>query len=145
MHIFISLINKINSILIRTVYADPAPTAVPTEYSDSTKVNIGWQIPSLADIVGFVIKFLFIMAGLAALIFLLLGAMAWVTSSGDKENVKKAQEKIQAAVVGLVVIVGVLAIIVTLEQFVFNKNLCLGISCPIKIPSLIETTPTPTP
>jgi len=133
MNILKSLNNKVNGFLVGTVYA-------ATNFSNSSDVSVGWKVPSLADIVAFVIKFLFIMAGLAALIFLLLGALSWVTSSGDKENVKKAQEKIQAAVVGLVVIVAVLAIIVTLEQFVFNKNLCLGISCPIKIPSLIETT-----
>jgi len=140
MNILKSLNNKVNGFLVGTVYA-------ATNFSNSSDVSVGWKVPSLADIVAFVIKFLFIMAGLAALIFLLLGALSWVTSSGDKENVKKAQEKIQAAVVGLVVIVAVLAIIVTLEQFVFNKNLCLGISCPIKIPSLIETAPTsiPTP
>lgn len=132
MNILKSLNNKVNGFLVGTVYA-------ATNFSNSSDVSVGWKVPSLADIVSFVIKFLFIMAGLAALIFLLLGALSWVTSSGDKENVKKAQEKIQAAVVGLVVIVAVLAIIVTLEQFVFNKNLCLGISCPIKIPSLIET------
>ena len=130
MNIFKSFNNKINGFLIGTVFA--------ASYSDVANVNVGFKIPSLADIVSFVIKFLFIIAGLAALIFLLLGALSWVTSSGDKENVKKAQEKIQAAVVGLVVIIGVLAIIVTLEQVVFNQKLCLGISCPISMPSLIQ-------
>lgn len=129
MKILKSINNKINVFLVGVVYADS---------SNSVSVNVGWKIPSLADVIGFVIKFLFFAAGLAALIFLLLGALSWVTSSGDKENVKKAQEKIQAAVVGLVVIIAVLAIIVTLEQFVFNQKLCLGISCPINIPKLIE-------
>jgi len=132
MNIFKSLNNKINGFLIGSVLA------VGNNYSDAANVSIGWKIPSLADIVSFVIKFLFIIAGLAALIFLLLGALSWVTSSGDKENVKKAQEKIQAAVVGLVVIIGVLAIIVTLEQIVFSGKLCLGISCPISVPALIQ-------
>lgn len=131
MNILKSLNNKINGFLIGTVYA-------ATSFSNNSEVNLTWKVPSLADIVGFLIKFLFIIAGLAALLFLLLGALSWVTSSGDKENVKKAQDKIQAAVVGLVVIIAVLAIIVTLEQIVFNQKLCLGISCPINIPSLLE-------
>lgn len=134
MNILKSLNNKINGFFIGAVYA-------ATNYSNNSEVNLTWKVPSLADIVSFLIKFLFIVAGLAALIFLLLGALSWVTSSGDKENVKKAQDKIQAAVVGLVVIIAVLAIIVTLEQIVFNQKLCLGISCPINIPSLIENTP----
>ncbi len=99
--------------------------------STNANVNPGFTIPSLPDIISFLIKLFFFIAGLAALIFLLLGAFSWVTSSGDKEAVKKAQDKIQAAVVGLVVIVLVLAIMVTLEQFVFNQKFCLGISCPV--------------
>lgn len=100
-------------------------------FSNTTSVSTNFQIPSLPDVIGFIIKLFFFIAGLAALIFLLLGAFSWVTSSGDKEAVKKAQDKIQAAVVGLILIVLVLALIVTLEQFIFNKKLCLGISCPV--------------
>jgi len=109
---------------------------VPTIVLAQT-VQLGFQVPSLIQVLTFLIRFMFVLAGLAALLFLLLGALAWVTSSGDKENVKKAQEKIQAAVVGLVVIVAVLAIIVTLEQVVFNKQICIGVSCEITIPKLI--------
>lgn len=101
-------------------------------------VNPGFAIPSLADVVGFVIKFLFFFAGMAALLYLLLGAFAWVTSSGDKENVKKAQDKIQAAVVGLVIIVVVLVIIATMEQVVLPGAFCIGLTCPIKIPALLK-------
>lgn len=101
-------------------------------------VILGFVPPTLPDILTFIIRFFFVIAGLAALLYLLLGSLAWVTSSGDKENVKKAQEKIQAAVIGLVVIVAVLAIIVTLEQVVFQQKICIGLSCGITIPSLIK-------
>jgi len=121
--------NRAISALIPVVYG--APTSLNAE------VNTNFTIPSLPDIISFMIKFFFFLAGLAALIFLLLGAFSWVTSSGDKENVKKAQDKIQAAVVGLVVIVLVLAVMVTLEQFVFNKKFCLGISCPVNFDQYI--------
>lgn len=126
-----TFLNRVNLALIPVVYAQT------TNVSNSTSVNVGFQIPSLPDIISFLIKFFFFIAGLAALIFLLLGAFSWVTSSGDKEAVKKAQDKIQAAVVGLVVIVLVLAVIVTLEQFVFNKHLCLGISCPVNFQNYV--------
>lgn len=106
--------------------------------SSNTTVNVGWKIPSLADVVGFVIKFLFFFAGLAALLYLLLGAFSWVTSSGDKENVKKAQDKIQAAVVGLVIIVVVLVILATLEQVVLKGTFCVGLTCAIAPPQLIQ-------
>jgi hypothetical protein len=101
-------------------------------------VDAGFTIPSMADVIGFLIKFLFFFAGLAALLYLLLGAFAWVTSSGDKENVKKAQDKIQAAVVGLVIIVVVLVILATMEQIVLKGSFCVGLTCPIKIPALLN-------
>lgn len=105
------------------VYAAPV--------SQNANVTTNFVIPSLPDMISFLIKMFFFIAGLSALLYLLMGAFSWVTSSGDKENVKKAQDKIQAAVIGLIIIVFVLAIMVTLEQFVFNKKFCLGISCPV--------------
>src|SRR3990167_10810530 len=116
--------------------------AAPVLAQDPTiQVNenaIGFKIPTLGDILTFLIRIFFIIAGLAALLFLLTGALSWVTSGGNKENVDKARDKITNAVVGLILIVAVLAIIVTLEQVVFGNNLCLGLSCPITIPSLLK-------
>lgn len=91
-------------------------------------VNVGFNLPTLAEIVSFLIKFMFFFAGLAALLYLLLGAFAWVTSSGDKENLKKAQDKIQAAVLGLVILVAVLVLIATLEQYILKGAFCIGLT-----------------
>lgn len=102
---------------------------------------IGFKIPTLGDILTFLIRAFFIVAGLMALLFLLMGALAWVSSGGNKENVDKARDKITAAVVGLVLIVAVLALIVTMEQIVFANRLCLGLSCPITIPPLLQPAP----
>lgn len=139
MKILEKLSNKVNLFLIGVVHAaDNVVVDGQTQASGNTAINVGFVIPSLADILSFMIKMFFTIAGLAALLYLLLGAFNWVTSSGDKENLKKAQDKIQSAVVGLIIIVAVLAIIITLEQFVFNKKLCLGLSCKLIIPSLIQ-------
>jgi len=100
--------------------------------------SLGFKIPTLGDILTFAIRVLFVVAGLAALFYLLLGAFAWVTSRGDKDAVTAAREKIQAAVIGMILIVGVLAIIWTLEQVIFNRRICLGLSCPLTLPGLIE-------
>ena len=101
-------------------------------------VETSFTVPSMAGVIGFMMKFLFFFAGLAALLYLLLGAMAWVTSSGDKENVKKAQDKIQAAVLGLVILVVVIVILATLEQIVLKNVFCVGLTCNINIPSLVN-------
>jgi len=100
--------------------------------------DLGFQIPSLGDILTFAIRAFFVIAGLAALFYLLLGALGWVTSGGDKDAVTAARDKIQAAVVGMILIVGVLAIIWTLEQVIFKRRICLGLSCPLTLPGLIE-------
>lgn len=51
------------------------------------------------------IKLFLIMASLFMLGYMLWGALDWIISSGEKERVAKAQNKIQNAVIGLFVIV----------------------------------------
>jgi hypothetical protein len=100
--------------------------------------DLGFKIPGLADILTFVIRIFFVIAGLVALLYLLLGAFSWITSGGEEEAVAKARQKITAAIIGVILIVAVLAIIVTLEQVVFKTKICFGISCPATIPSLVH-------
>ncbi len=97
---------------------------------------------SLGGVLTFAIRTFFVVAGLTAFIYLILGAFAWITSGGDKEAIEKARNKIQAAVIGLILIFAVLAIVYTLENIIWPGQLCLGISCPIKFPTLISPTPT---
>ena len=75
-------------------------TAAPANPSADLSVQLGWNVPSLGGILTFMIRLFFIVAGLAALFYLLLGALAWVTSGGSKDQVEGAQKKIIAAVVG---------------------------------------------
>ncbi|MDO8498114.1 MAG: hypothetical protein Q7S61_06255 [bacterium] len=136
------LLDFINSFLIKTVYAaqpgDPPGGAAAVNVTSSLSAKLPFSVPSLGDLLTFFIRFFFVLAGLAALIYLLLGAFAWVTSGGSKEAVDAAQKKIQAAIVGLILIVAVLAIIVTMEQVVFRQAICIGITCPVTIPELIK-------
>ena len=101
--------------------------------------SLGFQIPTLGDILTFAIRAFFAIAGLAALFYMLLGAFAWVTSGGDKDAITAAREKIQAAVVGMILLVAVLAVIWTLEQVIFKRRICLGLSCSVTLPGLIES------
>ncbi len=115
-----------------------APAFAQSNTIQVNEKDIGFKIPNLGNILTFLIRAFFIVAGLAALLFLLTGALTWVTSGGNKENVDKARDKITNAVIGLILIVAVLAVIVTLEQIVFANNLCLGLTCPITIPPLLK-------
>ncbi|OGK22843.1 hypothetical protein A3C98_04125 [Candidatus Roizmanbacteria bacterium RIFCSPHIGHO2_02_FULL_37_15] len=137
-----SKIKKIISILKYLQVVGYLSLVAPAYAQDPTiMVNenaIGFKIPSLGDILTFMIRAFFIIAGLAALLFLLTGALSWVTSGGNKENVDKARDKITSAITGLIIIVAVLAVIVTFEQVIFANRLCLGLSCPITIPPLLQ-------
>jgi hypothetical protein len=124
--------------VLHAVHAQPTvgpQTSITIQVAES---DIGFKIPGLADILTFIIRIFFVIAGLVALLYLLLGAFSWITSSGEEEAVGKARQKITAAVIGVILIVAVLAVIVTLEQVVFKTKICFGISCPATIPSLVH-------
>ena len=108
---------------------------IPKVYAQVT-INPGITPPSLSDILAFIIRGFFILAGLAAILYLLWGAFNWITSGGSKENVEKAREKIQAAVLGLIIIFIVLSLVVLVEN-IFNFG--LGISKDMTIPTLVIT------
>jgi len=100
-----------------------------------SKVNVGFTIPGFDQVVTFLIRMFFVVAGLVALIYLLLGALGWITSGGNKENVDKAREKIQAALIGIILIFVVLAIVGVIENL-FNMG--FGITRDIVFPKLIQ-------
>lgn len=100
-----------------------------------SKVALGFNIPGFDQVLTFLIRMFFVVAGLVALLYLLLGAFEWITSGGNKENVDKARQKIQAALVGLILIFAVLAVVTVMEQIL---NMGLGISRPIVFPKLIQ-------
>lgn len=55
------------------------------------------------DIIQFGIIFLFIIATLLALAFLIWGGIQWITSGGDKAGIETARKKVTFALIGLVV------------------------------------------
>jgi len=100
--------------------------------------EFGFKIPTLGDLLTFALRAFFAIAGLTTLFYLLRGALAWITSGGDKDSVADARNRIQAAIIGLILVVAVLAIVWTLEQVIFSRRICIGLSCPLTLPSLIE-------
>lgn len=100
-------------------------------------VNVGFKIPEFNVVLTFFIRFFFLIAGLVALVYLLLGALSWITSGGNKENVDKAREKIQSALVGLIILFFVLALVAVIENIFFIPGQGLGITKPIVFPGLV--------
>ena len=121
--------------VVLAVNVSPAPTLDIVNFGTA---DLPFIPPSITTVIGFIIRFLFIVAGLIALLFLLLGGIEWITSGGNKENVDKARQKIQAAVVGLIVVFIVLGIVVLLEQVLDTG---FGISKSLEVPQLIKQNP----
>lgn len=78
------------------------------------------------------IQLIYIFAAIALLFMLLWGAFDWITSEGDKEKVKSAQNKIINAFVGIMLfavafaILRVLSAFTGFEFFKGSLNICPG-------------------
>lgn len=108
--------------------------AQPVQIDENT---LKFDIPNFSEILTFLVRGFFVIAGLAALFYLLWGSLEWVISGGVKDKLEEARKKIVAALVGVLLIVMTLSIVATLETVVFDKRLCFGVSCPIDLPVLL--------
>lgn len=114
-------------------------SSVSAQAAQVDQTQIGFMLPNLGDMLTFAVRGFFVVVGLATAFYLLIGAFSWITSGGKEEKVAEARAKIQAAVVGIVLVFAVLAVITTLEQVVFARKLCFGISCAATVPSAVKT------
>ena len=114
------------------VYGNGAAHDVACDPYKAT-LDVGWRIPTFSELIGNIIRLIFFIAGLFALVYLLLGGFEWVQSAGDEKKLESARGKITNAVIGLVVMIAVLSLVIFLEQVVFGGKICLGISCPMNI------------
>lgn len=116
--LIIDLVKKllivIQSILIYPFLAFPAfadetainPCTASAGGNTGVIKNILCQLggPRAGITIGNIIVAIVIIAVIIALVFLLIGAIKWITSGGDKEKVEAARNQLVAAIVGLVVI-----------------------------------------
>jgi hypothetical protein len=78
---------------------------------------------NIGPILGSVINLLFLVAGIIALFYLIIGGIKWVTSGGDSKNIEAARNQIIAAAVGLGVTFLSYLIINLLLQFFLGADL----------------------
>ena len=124
--------------LLYLAFASVVSAAPPADTIQVNENDLNFSIPTFGELLSASIKFFFVIAGLAALFYLLWGALSWITSGGDAEAVAAARGKLTSALVGVILIIAVLAIIWSLEQIVFNQRVCLGLSCPVTLPNLLR-------
>lgn len=77
---------------------------------------------SVGDVVSNALLIVFIAAGLAVLVFLIIGAFRWITSGGDKEAIGKARGTIVNALIGLAILALAFFITVLFGQ-ILNINI----------------------
>ncbi len=75
---------------------------------------------------------LFVVAGIIVAYNIIQGGLQWVQSTGDKEKIDKARQRITASVIGLIILFATLAMIALIEN-IFGVG--LGLTKPIFIPS----------
>ena len=96
---------------------------------DSVMVDMDSQVDNIAlnsfdtnatvgSILAVVIKTFLSLLGIIFIILILLGGYNWMTAAGEEEKVRKAQETIRRAIIGLAIIIAAYSI----TYFVF-KNL----------------------
>jgi len=82
---------------------------------DSPKVDAGGT--GLGKIISNLVGALFIAGFLLALVYLLMGAISWITSGGDKTKLEKARDEITNSLLGIVVVAAAWAISVLVANF----------------------------
>jgi len=89
---------------------------------------------SIGSLITFFVAFIIVLATLLALVMIVIGAIQWITSGGDKTKVDAARNHIIAAIIGLVVIALSFVII-----NVVISALGLGSLTSLRIPKLTDT------
>lgn len=97
----------------------------------SGDVNTG-----LAKLISTSIQLFIFVAGLAALLYMMLGAFEWISSGGEKEKIAKAQNKIQSAAIGLVLVVIVLVVFNVLMGTVLGGKFGIGEGMTFSLPTI---------
>lgn len=97
-------------------------------FQGTTTVDIGSQLQQVAGggvtvqtnlgtIIGSFIGLAFVVGGLLTLMYMILGAINWITAGGDTGKIDKARSKIIQGIVGLAVLVSVYAVFMVVQYF----------------------------
>jgi hypothetical protein len=90
-------------------------------------------IPVFGNFVTAVIRFIVIIAFVAALVFLLIGAIQWIVAGGEPKATQAARGRVTAALVGLAIVVSSF-VIMKLIEFFFGVSVITGGTISIPVP-----------
>lgn len=77
------------------------------------------EAPNVAfgSLLGSVLSFVFAIATILVLLYLIWGALEWITASGDQSKLQKARDKITQSIIGIIVLSATIALFMVLQQF----------------------------
>lgn len=97
---------------IKPAYAQITNPVIPTQLGSGGQ---GGTI--VGGIIGGGLGLVIILGAILAIIALMVGAVRWITSGGDKTKLQQAQEQITQGIVGLIVLASIWAIITLVFTF----------------------------
>lgn len=83
--------------------------------------SIVTQPSDLGRFLSTVIRVLLVVAGIYALIQMLIGGFTIITAAGDQEKMRNAQQQITNALIGLLVMVGVFIVTAIISKLLFGS------------------------
>ncbi len=90
-------------------------------YAEDTNIHINQptnvKITNFGTLIGSIVGIALTLATLAAFLFLIWGGIQWITSGGDKAGVESAQHRIQAALLGLLIVFATWALFSVVGKF----------------------------
>lgn len=92
------------------------PDAKPTAVLMIKKTPAGYTT-SLGDLISGVLSIVMLIAGILVLLYLIWGAIQWITSGGDKGKLESARNRITQAVIGLIVLGATIAVFTLVQAF----------------------------
>lgn len=83
----------------------------------------GDPISGLSKIISVGLQLFLVIAAVLMLIYLLWGGLDWITSSGEKEKLLKAQNKLLNAVIGMIVIIAAFTIFTLITGTILGNKI----------------------
>lgn len=93
-------------------------------------------VQGVGNLIAFFIQIVLFIGGLAALLYLLWGAFDWINSSGEKEKLTKAQNKMTNAVIGLILMIAAFTIFSFVMGTVLGGKFGIGGDFQITLPQI---------
>ena len=91
--------------------------ALPVYADDPPKITDG----TLQRLVDSMLSYIFPLAGLICLIFIIQGGYMWIVSAGNPEQVKKAQGTLTWAIIGLIFVMIIFGLLTVILDFAYSQ------------------------